>query len=404
MKTLSQSLLAAVLACFTFAPTSSAQCPPRPDRLDGGPCCTPTFDGLPRFPNFTQDVLGICWKDCDVESTDGCFAEWRIHKQKFSDGGMRPCGVRSAALRLRDSAGSIKWRGRIYMTYSRTWQENPTSGDLQVWRFLINGDLRPTAAAGNPPCPVPPCASQNGNRVRYTGYLDYARDCNGEWQTAWMLTHACDQIDHAPGFPRAGSYHPDRSYTFVGPGASFVPGSLQPAEGGAGGFEALRRLNLPIPGMTGMTTCEYEEQAQHSLTPIQNFCLCGQQGAEPQFTAADLFVSGACGSLLQSGGLLPGFISMGLGMWIDPTRYPGLEVLRWNAGGYQYDDPCVGATTEEVWFGVTTIRGYDARQVLSTGVGPMLPGTFIDQSSSIRQNGTVMNVPYRSDHILNLNH
>ena len=78
--------------------------------------------------------------------------------------------------------GVLKWGGKVNMTYSRTWLETAPSGvQYQVWRMLINAQLRPTAAAGAPPCPVPPCASQFG-KVRFTGYIDYAQECGtGAW-------------------------------------------------------------------------------------------------------------------------------------------------------------------------------------------------------------------------------
>jgi hypothetical protein len=88
-----------------------------------------------------------------------------------------------------------------------------------------------------------------------------------------------------------------------------------------------------------------------------------------------------------------------------PGTYPGVERLRWNAGGYDYGDPCIGVLDREVFFGVTTLDGYDAFQLLTVGPGLPLPKTFIDQANSLRTDGsTVMNVPYVSDHILNLNH
>jgi hypothetical protein len=405
MNLLSRTLLAGLVTVLGLNSVGFAQCPPRPDGLDGGPCCAQANASLPNFPRFQQDIVDICWKDCDVEAVIPCFVEWSKGIQIAYPGGQKPCGVRESSLRIMDAAGVNKWFGRMYLTYSRTWQETGPTGDLQVWRFLVNGDMHPTAAAGGSPCPVPPCVTQNGNRARFTGYIDYAQNCNAQWQMAWMLTHACDQIDHNPGFPRGGSYHPDRSYSFVGPGVSFAPGPLQPTEGGGGGFEALRRLRLPTAGANNLTQCEYEEQAQHQLSPQQNFCLCGPATATPQWTASDLFVSGACGSFLHTPGMLrPSFFSMGIGMWTDPARFPGLEALRWNAAGYTYNDPCVGINRDEVWYGVTTIRGYPAVQVLSTGVGTPLPLIFIDQSNSLRNGATTMNLPYRSDHVLNLNH
>jgi len=255
---------------------------------------------------------------------------------------------------------------------------------------------------------VPPCAPVHGNRVRFTGYLDYAKNCaTGMFQEAWMLTHSCDFIDHHAGFPRAGAFHPERAYTFVGPAAGFVPGPVQPIEGTPGSpFEDVRRLNLPPVGALGPTTCEYEERITFGLNPFQQLCLCGQSNT-PQYSIASLSLNGVCGTFVFSPGtpFLPGFISMGIGSWTVPAVYPGLERLRWNVAGYDYFDPCADIGEHEVFFGATTIGGYPATQLLITGPGPLLPLCFLDQANSVRVDGTtVMNVPYWSDHILNLNH
>ena len=94
---------------------------------------------------------------------------------------------------------------------------------------------------------------------------------------------------------------------------------------------------------------------------------------------------------------------MGIGMWNDPTQYPGVEILRWNAGGYDYRDPCTGVTAREVFYGVTTMRGFAPTQILATGLGSPMPTIFVDQGSSKQHGATIMNVSFISDHILNFN-
>ncbi len=408
MHLVTKAFLATALSVAALATSTLAQCP-NPDMLDCGPCCTIAQPNLPKFPPFVQQSLDICWRDCNVDNVLNVQAQWTAPVQAISVTGIANCGVYSSKVRLRNAAGVIAWTGDVRMHYSRTWMETgPNNVNYQVWRFLVNGDLRPTAAAGGIPCPVPPCAAPFGNRVRFTGYVDYARNCtSGLWKTAWMLSHVCDRIDHAPGFPRAGVFHPDRSYSFVGPAASFVPGPLQPTEGGASAFEDVRRLLYPVPGTTGPIMCEFEERIQHQLQPLQQLCECpGTGNPPPQWLLAGLFISGVCGTSVTTPGgpFLPGFLSMGIGMWTDPTTFPGVEVLRWNCGGYDYFDPCDVVMQQEVFFGVTTLQGYPANQVLCPGVGPPLPLCFIDQSNSLRSGVTVMNIPYVSDHIINLNH
>ena len=399
--------LALVCSFFVLQTFGHAQCP-SPDNLDGGPCCTITTPSLPFFKSFIQPALDICWRDCNVDTVIPLTARWK--NVNTSPVPPSPCLAPMMTLDL-FAPGGIAWTGKLRRQYSRTWIEvDPGGTTYQVWRFLVNGDMTPTALAGPVPCPVPPCAPAFGGRVRFTGYLDYAKNCaTGIFHNAWMISHVCDPIDHNPGFPRGGMFHPDRSYTFVGPSAGFVPGPIQPIEGTPGSaLEAVRRVNLPPPGATG-TTCEYEENISYSLMPIQQLCLCAAMfPATPQWLIANLMLAGACGTTITTPGgpFLPGFISMGIGSWTIPGTYPGVERLRWNAGGYDYGDPCIGTARREVFFGATTIDGWFALQLPSFGPGVPLPLTFIDQSNSLRLNPavTVMNLPYFSDHFLNLNH
>ena len=389
---------------LTSAP-ALAQCA-QPDRLDSGPCCAVAQIDLPTFPLMVQDSLNICWRDCDVDSLIGTTARWKAPLPLM--GQPTSCGRFRSRLRLSDPAANITWKGRVDMTYSRTWMETDISGvDMQVWRFLVNARLAPTADAGTPPCPVPTCAA-TFPKVFFSGYIDYVRDCGaGAWSIAWMLTHNCDAIDHVAGFPRAGSFHPDRAYTFVGPALGFAVGPIQPVAAGGSNLEAVRRLRIP-PNPINDTECEFEEPLQASIAPVQQLCLCGSTLSLPQWVISDLGGGGACGSsfLAPGGPYRPGYVAMGIGNWIDPATYPGLEALRWGGGGYDYFDPCTGVTKQEVFFGVTTIGGFPATQILQTGLGLPLPPVFIDQSNALlRADGTTttMNRPFVSDHVLNLN-
>lgn len=403
--------LAITLGLCVWNGSSAAQCPV-PDQLDGGPCCAIATPKLPLFPSFSQDALEICWLNCSVDAQIRYRATWNSLTIAPTVG--MPCGERMVRLDIRDTAGILQWTGILRLQYSRTWLEiDPAGLPLQVWRFLVNGDMQPATAAAVIPCPVPPCVPANNNRARFTGYIDYAANCAlvpNSYQHAWMLTHACDAIDHHVGFPRAGVFHPDRTYTFVGPGAGFVASAILPAEGTPGsGFEELRRRNFPPLGTVGPVTCDYEERLNFSLLPFQQLCLCGPATAQPQIQIANLTVAGACGTSVTSPGgpFLPGFLSMAIGSWTIPGTFPGLEAVRWTAGGYDYVDPCIGVLRQEVFYGATTIGGFTAIQLLVTGPGGPLPLTFIDQSNSLRPPtalGTIMNVPYISDHFLALNH
>jgi hypothetical protein len=389
-----------------FARPPAAQCP-LPDNLDVGQCCMITAENLPVLPKFQHQALDICWRDCNVDQVRGLNARFTPLQTSAVN-----CGERLVRVQFYDPiSGLLSWSGTLRLVYSRTWMEGapPPAVGRQVWRFLANGDLRPTAAAGPVPCPVPSCAPAFNNSVRFTGYIDYAQRCNvfpAVFEEAWMLTHACDGIDHAPGFPRAGGFHPDRSYSFVGPAAGFVPGPLGPIEGTPGSpFEVVRRRRLPAPGTTGPILCEVEERTQHTLLPLGQFCFCGLSTTN-QFALGNLTALGACGTSVTTPGgpFLPGFLSMRIGTWTLPGVYPGIEDLRWNVGNYDDVDACTGVTRNAVYFGVTTLGGDPAFQITSAGIGAPLPLIFIDQGTSVAPGGVpLMNIPYRTDFLLNLN-
>jgi hypothetical protein len=394
-------------SCFMLAlvvPRLGAQCAPS-DGLDGGPCCAPAPLQVPR-PKFQQQALGICWQNCNVSATATYVADWTALQPGFGPGSVAPCGWFTTNVELK-SGTIVRWRGKLNATYARTWLEIDGAGNTyHVWRFLLNGDLHATSAAGPIPCPVPPCAPAFQNRVRFTGYVDYARNCSANaFQFAWMLSHVCDSIDHDPSYARGGAFHPDRSYTFVGPATGFVPGPLQPIEAGATPFESLRRWRVPPVGATGPVQCEFEERlATASLNPLSNFCLCAG-GPTQQWVLSDLQVLGACGTNVQGGGAGLPYLSMGIGAWTIPGTFPGQESLRWNTGLYLYSDPCNGAVLDEFFFGVTTMGGYSAFQYLASGPGPALPPKFVDQANSklFPTGNLTRNVPFGSDHVLNLN-
>ena len=393
-------------AVLSFALSAEAQCP-MPDNLDGGPCCTVTTANLPVFPAFNQGSMEICWRDCTVNATIPYDACWDAPTPAATTAGPL-CSVYLSRVKLK-VGGVIHWNsGPMRLFYSRTWFEfDGVSQRLQVWRFLVNGDLRATAAAGAAPCPKPICAASFGNLVHVTGYIDFAQDClTGAWKNAWMLNHDCDRLQHALGFPRGGAFHKDRTYTWLGPAASFVISPVGPVEAGAATLESVRRLDLPGGGLAG--ACYFEERLiQGQMTHLADLCLCRPTGPNAQYAQGRLDLSGACGTTVtNAGGAFPkSFISKMIGRWTDPATYPGLEGLRWNVGGYTYSDACTLTSRQEFFYGVTTIGGYNAQALTSTGFGPFLDLTFIDQGNSLRNaaGALQMNVAYLSDHIINLN-
>jgi hypothetical protein len=395
-----------LLAWLFFARPAEAQCQLH-DGMDGGPCCGLTQAQLPNLTAFTQNFMQICWRDCGVDQTLTLKAQW--NPVPTTPGVVRPCGEVLMNVKILGPGNFLFWSGQMRLQYARTWMASSTAGSvLQVWRFLMNGDLNPTFAAGAPPCRVPSCVAPNGGKARFSGYIDFAEHCGTTLpvERAWMLTHACDAIDHHAGFPRAGAFHPDRSFSFVAPIAGFVPGALQPIEGTPfSPFESIHSRQLtPAPSIV---VCTFEERAVHSLTPQTQMCFCGAPGSN-QFNIGSLNVSTACGTSITTpavGPLLPGFVSMGIGFWTNPNVYPGQQSLRWNVGGYDYFDACVGTLQHDIFYGVSTIGGYPATEIVGGAPGAPLPPIFVDQANALTPTGVPrMNTPFNSSHIINLSH
>ncbi|MDP6386904.1 MAG: hypothetical protein QGI93_11990 [Planctomycetota bacterium] len=411
LETLRRSLLP-TLGGMALALPSPAQVP-LPDGLDGGPCSERTRLTLPYFPAFKQDSLQICWLDCGVETTQTLSARW---KSPSSDGPlMMNSNDMGSELRLRDNQGALLWRGHMNLTYSRTWLEDHlgSGNTVQVWRFLVNGDLKPTKKAGDGPILVPSCAAECGRRVRYTGYIDWVKDLStGVWENAWMLTHSMGRYEHDPGFPRGGLTdqiaHYRRVNCFVGPGAGFQPSPLVPhiQPSWPTVDEAVRRVQRPeIPVMATLAISQFEEPIlPFQMPPLTTYCACDEiSGQAGQFAGGPLSLTGSCGTSVTTDPLTGAYVSMGIGYWYDPSVYPGWEFLRWNIGFYDYFEPAVGKERAEVFHGVTTIRGFMATALNQGGPSVNLPLGFIDQSNALQWGETIKNVPFESDHILNLN-
>jgi hypothetical protein len=395
-----RSLLAGLVLAAIFATPGRAQCPLN-DGLDGilPPCASPNL--TVRRQQFQQPALGICWWQCNVDATAGYTAVWSKFTKSSHLSGTTDCGWYITNLRLYQGL-VLRWQGRFNVHYARTWMESGTTPgtQVQVWRFLLNGDMRPyTFAPG--PCATPPCAPPNFWRVRFTGYVDFARDCaTGLIDEAWMITHACDLIDHDTGYARGGTFHPDRYYTFVGPAAGFVPGPTLAQEIGFAPNDTVRAwVAGPIPVM-----CQYEEPATANFNPISMNCLCSV-GA-PMWYDANVAGSGVAGTSFMTVAAARPFQSVAIGAWTNPAVYPGNEELRWNTAQYLYRDACTANMQLENFFGVTTLGGNPAFWIDNNGVLTSLPTIFVDQSNSKVLPGLgapQLNVMYRSDHVICLN-
>ena len=424
LNSLKNTFLLALGALVLNTP-SSGQSWIQPDYLWSGgfysnPQCSNAPLTLPTFPGFKQGSLEIGWNDCQLGSQKVVTATWSAP--------MSPIGVSAqdmtAELSLTEVVvgDDLIAKGTMNLTYSRTWKEGFSQTlQFQVWRFLVNGDLR--YSQGGKGSLRPSCASTQKGRVRYTGYVDWALNpITGTWSNAWMLTHAPDEFEHALSHKRGGNFHCDRSYSFVGPASGFIPNPSVPAENGnqssnqARSFvRHVRRPRTGPPPFPPVPSAPYpassfEEDVFFQVTSQYQKCPCGSTSTGfSQFSMAQMTIKGYFGSAAQSSSqMVNGFVSMGIGSWTAVGVYPGVEDVRWTIAEYEYFEPCTNESRTEIFHGVTTLGGYRAQAISypapSTGnYGVPLGKTFIDQSNALRKGRTSMNLPFKSDHILNLN-
>jgi len=364
----SRSVFALILSLALFATRASAQC--GPDGLDGGPCCAPTGVILPTFPSRMMDVDYICYDGCVPQSVTYC-ANIGPPLPIAGQGGVVQCGAYNIRIRLRFcGTNNFVWLGFVNAYYSRNWQASSIPGtlDLNVWRFVINGDFLPTTFLPNNPRERPPCLSTY-TRVYFSGHIDYALNCTtGVWQAAFSLSHECDGIHHMPGSARpapAGGLHPTRSYSIVGPGSTFTPMSVSPLRSDGPIVQQAMRWNnwALVP-----SACIFEEHAQGTLAAQNEFCFCFTPGPT-QYVATQVNANGSCGSAVfpSPAGL---FLQKRLGTWTSPTVFPGDQFLLFDVGYMMNRNGCTGLTTQEWFEGVETIRGFPAFDFAGLALAP----------------------------------
>ncbi len=403
--------LLSILAIFvvTAIPSRQALAQCVTDGLEIPPCCTPATATLPVFPVISDSSKFICFKDCFTQVDQNLCVD--IDAPVPANSGGVICGIYVIKFKIKlCGSGQILWRGTMRAQYSRNWMETDVSGNaIGVWRFLLNGDFRPTTfllGSTSSPNVIPPCQSSFGGRVYMAGYIDYAFDCTSlTWTSAWALNHDCDSIHHPSGSARpapAGGFHATRSYTFLGPGTSFlVDPSFTPTGTGPVIQEAARKNDwAALPNI-----CLGEEPVSTGgLTIIRQYCPCNLvPGVVAQYDETDLRFNGACGS--NGFTLVPAvvpFLQKRIGSWIVPGTFPGQEDLNIDMGNIEYQDGCTGTFSTEFFEGVTTIGGYPS---VTYGAVP-LGRQAIDLGSSNRNPANLVRQvgrPHVTQYLLNLN-
>jgi hypothetical protein len=326
-----------VLVVAALAPSATfAQVCPQNDGFSSGPCCTPATPNFPNFPTMTLTGLGACIRDCGVESQFNTVTTFSP-QQVLCDHWLINLSITAPP------AVAIVGAQFLVAKYSRTWVEFPVAGaaPIQVWRFLVNGDLvYSLSTAAGAGCPIPLSALPPFNLpVHYVGNVDYAFNCaTGGWQVAYTLTHWCGPESHAPFSQRplaAAAGWPKRTYHFVGP-ANFVFGLCPPPSGPVVAESARTSVGLLNPFIP--YTCMNETQViQGVLADVNQNCVCFDPtplGPPPRYMHQTLntyeFCAGVAAPIVSFGGFGIPFMPTGLralmlGSWLPVAAggYPG---------------------------------------------------------------------------------
>ena len=338
------------------------------DGLELAPCCTPATPVLPTFPAITDKTSFICFRDC--EDQFGISLCFDIDAPVPVTVGTDVCGLYIIKYTVRFCGGGMEalYKGTVRAQYVRNWQEvNPAGDTVGVWRFLLNGDMRPTPYfLGLPitanPSYLPPCSSSFGDKFYVAGFIDYAFDCTtSTWSAAWAVNHECDAIHHATGTSRpapVGGFHPRRSYTFAGPATTFFPDPLTTRTADGTTTKGQTRWNdwssLPAicTGEENLTTSAFEV--------VGALCPCDPPGLALQYDETEVVIAGACGSTGTTAASPPvtPFLQKRIGTWINPTVYPGVKELALTMGDLDYEIGCIGIPATEFFEGVTMLGGW----------------------------------------------
>lgn len=385
--------LPALLSCLVglvAAAGAWAQCPSN-DNLSGPNCCTPTFANVPVFPVMTVNGRGACVRDCGVESQYNTIATFAPNQVLCDYWFINVTITSPPAVNIINQL--------LVAKYDRTWVEFPVAGGapIQVWRFLVNGDLvYSTSTATSAGCPVPLSALPPFNLpVHYIGNVDYAFDCGtGSWQIAYTLTHFCPTESHAPFSARpiaAAAGWPKRTYHFVGP-ANFVFGMCPAPSGPIVADTTRTSIGLTNPAVP--YTCLRETQVvQGILQDIQQNCVCLDPTPvvpPPIYTHQQLNATETCGGLgspiaslpLPLPALFTGLRALTIGFWtpVATQTYPNGKCISVYLGALQAPGLCPVATTAgavHVVSGVGTTGGNPV-QLFDSPLPVFAPLEFLD--------------------------
>ena len=173
-----------------------------------GPCCDSATPDLPDFPPVITAGSYACIDNCS-QVTD---FDVRVQVSELD---WFACDMARVKVTMTPTTlGGPNFAGKLVAKYSRTWR---LSNGNQVWRFLLNGDVKYGNSIGTFGCPQPP----NQGPQHFIGHIDYT--CSSfavqpDISLSLSLLPGC--ISHGPLSERpltGAAAHPGTSYHLVTP-------------------------------------------------------------------------------------------------------------------------------------------------------------------------------------------
>lgn len=366
---------AAAATAIAIASPAQAQCF-GPDGLTSPACCGPVALNLPDLGPISMPGQGDVWDSCSL--ADQAFRIIETSPPNPTD----ICGQFEADIRIFNSSGDPLMEGRLILDYTRTFDEQTSVSELQVWRFAAKAEFELAGGSLTPGAQVPNSLLSGVPAAFYYGYVDYALDCGtGAMENSLVLYHGCDLFQHMPTFSAfPGVFDPETSYAIVGPDTisnPFFP-SLAPLNSGDLVAEGIRSV--------GPVCLAEDALAQGTYERIIDACMCPLSLANPQMTLGRFQATGFCGNTLRSLDVFPTLpylhtVTTALGRWSTDANYPGPESAGVLEGIFQHVDACTTSGSEisfDINYGGVTRGGYPAFGASFTPNN----STFIDMASN----------------------
>lgn len=353
--------LAFLLTASAFTSTAIAQnCISGDDGLFNGSCCEFVSPDIPDFPSWSSQALWTSIQSCSPELRGRARIE--ISEPEFVT--CDTARYRSAFAVDFGFGRVVEWEGRLVGKYARTFRFlKSTNENVQVWRFIINGDYRISSINFTPTDGQVPPSVQLFDRVHFVGHIDYACRAQGGYDIALSLQHLPGCVAHGALSDRPATgplSHPDRNYYLIAP-RSFDVGAEQGTEP-QGQFtgDDMRFTTTPFQ------RCYSEKLIRQStIQTIFEGCPClGPVGSMPWRTqetrlAAQCGFQGAVFNPIAVGPFVPAGLNLQVvGRWDLPAgQYPEKQTLIHYQGVVEPGGPVIcnpALETEHFLYGVGT--------------------------------------------------